>query len=413
MRVLLVNTRHFRGGGDSTYTFNLADLLRSKGHEVAFFAMQDPRNLPDPNADLFVSYIDFRELNRNRGLGAGLQVLERVVYSTEARSKFSQMLDRFRPDIVHLQSIHAHITPSVIFEAKKYHLPVVWTLHDYKMICPNSTFRIDTTGEICEACGKSSYYQPILKRCKKGSLLASATASVEAYVHALTRVRESVDVFLPPSVFLKDKLLDRGFSPTRVCHLPLVLPTEMFHADELIGDYILFLGRLEPVKGVHVLLEAARLAPEVKLILAGQLAQSLASDMSYLPTNTQYVGMKSGEELAQLLRHAKAVVVPSLWYENQPFSILEAFASGKPVIASDLGGMTELVIPQQRGLLVPPGDAEALAKAMRWMVANPGKAKEMGQTAQRYVINQHGPELHYERLMDVYSKVSGKVTPDV
>ncbi len=408
MRILLVNTCHFYGGGDSTYTFNLADLLRSKGHEVAFFAMQNPRNLPDPNADLFVSYIDLRELNRNRGLGAGLQVLERVIYSTEARNKFRQMLDRFRPDIVHLQSIHAHITPSVIFEAKKHHLPVVWTLHDYKMICPNSTFRIDTTGEICEACGRSSYYQPILKRCKKGSLLASVTASVEAYVHSLMRVRESVDVFLPPSGFLKDKLIGRGFSPARVCHLPLLLPTEKFHADELIGDYMLFLGRLEPLKGVRVLLEAARLVPEIKLMLAGRLAQSLASDMSSLPTNTQYVGMKSGEELAQLLRHAKAVVVPSLWYENQPFSILEAFASGKPVIASDLGGMTELVTPQERGLLVHPGDAEALAKAMRWMVANPVKAKEMGQTAQRYVLNQHGPELHYERLLGVYSRVSRK-----
>jgi glycosyltransferase involved in cell wall biosynthesis len=214
-----------------------------------------------------------------------------------------------------------------------------------------------------------------------------------------------VDVFLPPSVFLKNKLLDRGFSPARVCHLPLLLPTELFHADKLIGDYIFFLGRLEHIKGVHVLIKAAHLAPEVKVILAGQLAQSLGSEISSLPGNTQYVGMKSGEELAQLLRHARAVVVPSLWYENQPFSILEAFASGKPVIASDLGGMTELVVPQERGLLAPPGDAEALAKGMRWMMAHPGEAKEMGQTAQRYVINQHSPEVHYERLMGVYSKV--------
>jgi len=126
------------------------------------------------------------------------------------------------------------------------------------------------------------------------------------------------------------------------------------------------------------------------LILAGRVEEPLASELpALLPRNAQYVGMKQQEELRALLRGALAIVVPSLWYENQPFSILEAFASCKPAIASDLGGMKELVTPQKLGLLVPPGDAEALAKAMRWMAANPGQVKEMGQAAQRYVMDQH------------------------
>ena len=408
MKLLIINTRHFCGGGDSTYTFNLAGLLRSKGHDVAFFAMQDERNLPDPNDDLFVSHVDFRELNRYRNLATGFQVLRRVIYSTEARRKFGQMLDRFMPDLVHLQNIHAHITPSVIFEAKKRSLPVVWTLHDYKLICPNSHFLIDATGQICEACGRGRYYQAALKRCKKDSFLASSMAALEAYAHRLTRVRERVDAFLAPSIFLRSKLVERGFPAEKVHHLPLFLLEEMFHNGDDNEGYLLFLGKLKPIKGIRPLLEACRLALEIRLILAGGVEESLASELlTLLPPNAQYVGLKHGEELRQLLRNARAVVLPSLSYENQPLSILEAFACGKPVIASDLGGMTELVVHRERGLLVGPGDIEALAEAMRWMVRHPAAAREMGQTAQSYVLSQHGPEQHYQRLMDLYDQVGG------
>ena len=131
MRILIVNAFHFPGGGDSTYAFNLAALLRGKGHKVAFFAMQDGRNISDENSDLFVSHIDFAQLNRRKSLMSGLKIMRRVIYSTDARTKFGRLIKRFQPDIVHLQNIHAHITPSVIFEAKAQGLPVVWTLHDH------------------------------------------------------------------------------------------------------------------------------------------------------------------------------------------------------------------------------------------------------------------------------------------
>jgi glycosyltransferase involved in cell wall biosynthesis len=405
MKILLVNTRHFRGGGDSTYTFNLADLLRSQGHEVAFFAMQDSRNLPDPNADLFVGHIDFRELNRHRNPITGLQVLSRAIYSQEARRRFSRLVERFHPDIVHLQNIHAHITPSVIFEAKRRGLPVVWTLHDYKLVCPNSHFLIDTTGEICEACGKVSYYEPLLKRCKKNSRLASGMAALEAVCHRLMGVREYVAAFLAPSMFLSGKIIEHGFPPHKVHHLPYFLPSEAFHSRSKDQGYILFLGKLEPLKGIHPLLQACRRAPEIKVILAGRIEEPLANQLSTtMPSNVQYVGLKHGEELLHLLQNARAVVLPSLWYENQPFVILEAFACSKPVIASELGGMTELLSNEEHGLLVSPGDADALAEAMRWMVAHTAETTKMGQNAQQYALNHHGPRQHYEQLMSLYTQ---------
>lgn len=406
MRILLANSFHFYGGGDSTYTFNLANLLRSKGHRVAFFAMQDERNISDPNSDLFVSHIDFKEMNRNKNFLTGLRVMRRVIYSTEARKKFSQMLERLHPDIIHIQNIHAHITPSVIFEAKKRGLPVVWTLHDYKLICPNSHFLIDKKGEICEACSRNLYYKAVLKRCKKDSLLASAMASLEAYAHRIMGLRNIVDFFITPSAFLRRKLIDRGFPPEKVIHLPLFLTEDMFHDVNKDEGYLLFFGKLDPIKGIYPLLQACRKAKKIHLSLAGRAEEPLTRRfVEILPPNTKYVGMKYGDELRSLILKARAVILPSLWYENQPFSIIEAFAAGKPVIVSDLGGMTELVKNSKGGLLVQPGDVQALAEAMKWMVTHGQKVKEMGQAAREYAMREHSSQNHYERLMQIYERV--------
>jgi glycosyltransferase involved in cell wall biosynthesis len=324
MRVLLTNTRHFFGGGDSTYTFYLSELLKRNGHDVAFFAMEDAQNLQDSNSDLFVSYIDFKDLNRNKSILNGFKALRRVIYSSEARRKFGQMIDRFQPDIIHLQNIHAHITPSVIIEANKLGLPVVWTLHDYRLICPNSHFMIDATSIICEACGKGSFYQAALKRCKKRSFLASVLTSIEAYTHCMMGVRDRVDRFLAPSAFLRNKLIDKGFPPEKVIHLPLFLPDRMYSHTDYDDGYLLFLGKLDPIKGIYPLLKACRQVSEVRLLIAGRVEESIGGQLSeLLPSNAEYVGMRQGEELRRLLFGARAVVVPSLCYENQPFSITE------------------------------------------------------------------------------------------
>lgn len=316
------------------------------------------------------------------------------------------MLDRFQPDIVHLQNIHAHITPSVIFEAKARGLPVVWTLHDYKLICPNSHFLIDATGEICEACGRNAFYQTILKRCKKGSLLASTMASIEAYAHQMLRVRERVDAFLSPSAFLRDKFIDRGFQKAKVHHIPNFLNNDAFEKVEENNGYFLFLGRLAAIKGIHLLIDACRKTPDVKLIMAGSIEEKIQKEIpGSLPTNIRYVGLKHGEELKQLTKECRCLILPSLWYENQPYSILEAFAYGKPVIASDLGGMKELIGDSERGLLIPPGDVQALADAMQWMMNHPSEAKEMGDKAYNYVLSQHSPESHSRKLHSIYERL--------
>lgn len=405
MKILMVNTRHFYGGGDSTYTFNLAELLTRRGHQVAFFAMQDPRNLPDPNADLFVPYIDFRDLNQHKSLANGLQVLSRSVYSGDARRKFAALLGRFSPDIIHLQNYLLHITASIVFEARRRGIPMVWTLHDYALACPNSHFLIDRSGQICEACRGGRFYQAAFKRCKKNSRLASGMAAFVAYSNRWMAVVKKVDALLTPSRFLKGKLLENGFEEKKLHHLPLFLPEEKFWSGEQDQGYLLFLGKLEAIKGIDVLIEAARQAAGVQVLIAGSVSEPLASRLpQLLPPNARYVGLKYGQELTDLTHNALAVVLPSIWYENQPFSILEAFAAGKPVIASDLGGMTELVTHRQRGLLVPPGDPAALAEAMRWAASNRAAMQGMGNNARQYALENHSPDAHYQSLMQIYQQ---------
>lgn len=410
MNVVFANTRHFFGGGDSAYTINLCGLLRRYEHRVAAFAMRDERNLADPNADLFVDHIDFRALNGAVGIKSMAKVISRVIYSPENRRRFGLLVDRCKPDIIHLQGIHGHISPSIILEAKSRNLPVVWTLHDYKLICPNTHYFVDGTGEICEACGNLHYYRALVKCCKKNSLLASTMASIEAYSHRLMKIRDRVDCFLTPSDFLRKKLIENGGFPShKVFHVPLFVPQQTFSCIPEDGDYLLFMARLERIKGIHVLAEACRRVPAVKVLLAGAVEKSFAERLgTLLPDNARYVGLKHGEELKKLRSAARAIVLPSICYENQPFTILEAFASGKPVVASDLGGMTELIRHGERGLLVPPGDAEALAEAMQWMTGNPQEARRMGEAARMFAIAEHGEEVHLRRLLEVYSHALGR-----
>jgi glycosyltransferase involved in cell wall biosynthesis len=410
MRILLANTRHFRRGGDSTYTFGLADALRRADHEVAFFAMQGEQNERDPNEDLFVSYVDFRELNRHKSLAAGIQVLRRSIFSSEADEKFTQLVERFKPDVVHLQNIHAHLTPSIVFAARRLGLPVVWTLHDYKLMCPNSHFRVDDTGELCEACRPGRYHWAAVKRCKKDSLLASGMAALEAYAHWSSGLRSQVQCFLAPSRFLAGRLLDHGWPPDRVRHVPNFIAADASLSPRGAGSHFLFVGKLEALKGVDILLDAAEHVKGAPILLVGACDDpGLRERLGRLPANVRYLGPKTREEIDALLVDARALVLPSLCYENQPMTILEAFAAGVPVIGSCIGGIPELVAHKERGLLVEPGSALDLANAISQLDREPAKACEFGRAGHQYVVTHHSVAGHLEAVSDIYEHAVGSV----
>ena len=403
MRILLANTRHYRHGGDSTYTFALADALRDEGHVVGFFAMAGERNVPDPNEDLFVSYIDFRELNRRKTLAGGLHVLRRGIFSSEAEEKFIRLVERFKPDVVHLQNIHAHLTPSIVFAAARLNVPLVWTLHDYKLMCPNSHFRVDATGTICEACRPGRYYPAVVKRCKKSSLFASGVAALEAYAHWARGLRSRVHCFLSPSQFLAGKLFEHGWSSDRVRHVPNFVAVDARPSSRGSGSHFLFVGKLEPLKGIDTLLDAAACTPAAQILLVGGCDDpSVRERLGRLPANVRYLGAKTKYEIGELLADARAVLVPSVWDENQPMVILEAFAAGVPVIGSRIGGIPELVVEGQRGLLVEPGNARELAGAIAQFDQDGARGIEMGHAAREYVVSNHSVAGHLSAVTTIY-----------
>jgi glycosyltransferase involved in cell wall biosynthesis len=405
VRILLANTRHFRRGGDSTYTFGLADALRGADHEVGFIAMAGPHNEPDPNADLFVSHVDFRELNRKKSVATGLHVLRRSIFSSEAEEKFTKLVARFRPDVVHLQNIHAHLTPSIVFAASRVGIPVVWTMHDYKLMCPNSHFRVDETGALCEACRPGQYHWAVVKRCKKDSLLASGMAAVEAYAHWARGLRSRVHTFLCPSRFLAGKMLEHGWRSENVRHVPNFIDAGPTPAPRGEGKHFLFVGKMEALKGVDTLLDAAGQLNGAQVLLVGECDDpGIRERLGRLPSDVQYLGPKTRQEIAALLADARALVIPSLWYENQPMVILEAFAAGVPVVGSDIGGIPELVAHEERGLLVEAGSAHALAQAIGQLNRDAAKAKKLGQAAREYVVRHHSVSGHLESVTEIYHR---------
>jgi len=408
MRILIANTRHYAYGGDSAYAFALADALRNAGHEVAFFAMAGEKNVPDPNEDLFVSYIDFRELNRKKSLSTGVRVLGRSIFSVEAATKFNKLVERFQPDVLHLQNIHAHLTPSIIFAARKQGLPVVWTLHDYKLMCPNSHFLIDASGAVCESCRPGRYHWAVAKKCKKGSVMASAMASLEAYAHWIGGVPRKVNTYLAPSRFLANKLLEHGWPADRVQHVPNFIDAGPAVSRQSDGDYFLFVGKLEALKGIDTLLSAAAQVPHIPLRLVGGCDDpAIQARLDSLPPNVEHLGVQPRERVRELLAGARALVLPSVCYENQPMTILEAFAAGLPVIGSRIGGIPELVVDGERGLLFEAGDARGLAEAMWRLHDDVGAARAMGRGGRYYVTRHHSVERHVATVSEIYRNAIG------
>lgn len=408
MRILQIQTFHYYRGGDSTYMFNLSGLLESRGHEVVHFAMRHPDNLPSAQEKYFVSEVDFPRLLGRRTPAAGLSVLGRSIYSAEARRNISRLIDDLSPEIAHIHNCHSHLTTSILSPLRRAGIPIVWTLHDYRLVCPNSDFL--SGYEICERCLPNRFHHIVLRKCKKQSAGASFVAMAATVYDRLTRVPSRVQRFIAPSRFLAGKLAEGGFDPAKITTLPNFVDVDAFHPRPE-GDYALYFGRLSREKGVDILLEAMAHAGRGKLKILGDGParpglERLAAELGL--GNVEFLGYRSGDELKEILSGAQFVVLPSRWYENLPFSIMEAFASGKPVIASDLGGIPEMVEDGVNGLLFQAGDAQELARRLVMLLESPELRERMGHRGREKALELYNADYHYRRIIDIYGEVAGR-----
>jgi glycosyltransferase involved in cell wall biosynthesis len=405
MRVLLVNKYHYLRGGDCRYVFDLAEMLKEKGHDVRFFSMDHPKNITYEHSNDFVSHIDFKEELKRQGIKPKIKTLSRIIYSKEARVKFGRIIEEFRPDVIHLNSIHKHLTSSIILEANKKRIPIVWTLHDFNLICPNISFTANN--KVCESCKKLKYLAPIKMRCSNNSLASSTIIALEKMIHDIQRVKRRVNVFIAPSSFLRKKFSEFGFDENRIVVLPNFYKEESqktLTSKTTKSRYFLFLGRIDLGKGLETLCRAAKNAG-IRLILAGE--GPLKDDLSarYGSEMIKFVGFKTGKELSELRKEAWFLVLPSECYENNPFSIIESFADGVPAIGAKIGGIPELVKDGKTGFLFPAGNAVQLEETFRKAEKMSTKQRNsLGKNAKEQIMEENNPRAYYKRVMAVYKK---------
>lgn len=403
MNILVVNWAWYPSGGDWTYVENLVNIYQQKGHRIVPFSMKDERNYPTPYSDYFIENIDYKKVNK-RSLTAGIQVVMKSIYSLEAQKNLEKLLSDVKIDFAHINIIHHYITPTILKILKKRNIPIIWTLHEYTPICPDSIFV--SHGEICERCFGGAFYNCITHSCKKGSYLASTVAALENYVHKYLNYYAYVDYFVCPSVFQYEKYKQFNFFNEKLVQLyhgydyseiekAKSLP---LHTDE---KYIIFVGRLEKIKGVHTLLKAMRNCPEITLKIIGTGTQE--ADLKALKDilkvdNAAFLGKKSKQETLQLIDGAEFLICPSECYEVLGFTVVEAMALGKPVIGAAIGGIPEMVIDNYTGLLFEPGNTEQLAELIKSLYLRKDLIAEMGENAQRHIHTLINNETHFQRL---------------
>jgi glycosyltransferase involved in cell wall biosynthesis len=404
MKILHVNKFLYRRGGAEAYMLDLALLQQERGHEVEYFGMQYPENEPHRFEGLFPSRVDFDPPPaslREKVSGAG-----RLLWSPSAARGMEAILEAFQPDLVHLHNIYHQLSPSVLRPIGAAGIPAVMTLHDYKLACP--TYRFLDHGKICEACLPHRFWSPLIRRCNAGSFSASALNGLEMTVHTAAGLYGHVHRFACPSRFLAKKMREGRVYPERLRWIPNFVDVEAIRPKDAPGGSVVCAGRLSDEKGVDILIRAAAGYPRLRIDIAGEgpareELERLASAIG-VAERVRFHGRLPASELQALLRTASVMALPSRWYENMPLAVLEAFAAGLPVVASNLGGLPELVEQDVDGHVVPAEDPEALGDALDSLVGDPDRAFSMGRAGRVKAEVSFGPGPHLERLDAIYGE---------
>lgn len=397
-RVIIANKFYYPRGGDCMIAMGLERILRSHGHEVAVFAMDYPENVATPWQKYFPEEVSF-----SGGVGAKLKAARRVMGGGDVRKKFIRLIDDFKPDVVHLHNIHSYLSPVLAEIAHQRGIRVVWTMHDFKLMCPAYSFYRD--GKVCEAC-RENPREVIRKRCMKGSLAASMMAYMEHGAWNRLRLERCVDTFISPSHFMLAKMEEFGFTPSKLAYAVNFLdPAKMAILTEHVSEpsetepYACYIGRVVEGKGVDVLTEVfSRLPYRLKVAGAGPLLETLKRRYGKCG-NIEFLGMCDSAKVTELLQGATLSVVPSVLYDNNPLSVIESHSCGTPVIGARIGGIPEL-IDETNGITYPydkPADLEAAVRrgfSREW---------DRGLIASRARI-RYSTETHYTTLMDIYRR---------
>jgi glycosyltransferase involved in cell wall biosynthesis len=408
MKILLINYRYFLSGGPEKYMFGVKELLESHGHTVIPFSVASKKNVKSEYEHYFaepigsdeqVYYEEYKKTPKTV-----LQMLDRQFYSLGVKKKLEKLIEDTTPDVCYLMHHFSKLSPSVIDACKKHNIPVVMRVSDFLLACPGNLLMRDN--KICEECLHNSFLSAVKHKCVKNSFVGSFIKVSAMYFHRLIRVYRKVSYIVAPSSFTISKLKLK-LSKNHFVHIPTFInPAEKYNPK--LGDYALYAGRIEEEKGIMTLIKAFE-GTKHKLKIVGKSSTEYDEKIrEYVEdskiSNIEFTGFKQGEELWNIYRKARCVIVPAEWYENMPNMLLEGMLFSKPLIVSNLGSLKELITNNQNGLLFEPKNVTELRKKIELIFKNDKLAKKLGKNAYNEAITKYSPEKHYQRLISVFNK---------
>ncbi|MEO1429739.1 MAG: glycosyltransferase family 4 protein [Cyanobacteria bacterium J06633_8] len=390
MKILLLHNRYKLAGGEDGVVQVEKSLLEKNHHQV--------RLLEVTNDEI-------------AGGWSKVSAAASAIYSYSAKQQVSQEIIDFSPDIVHVHNFFPLLSPSIYDACQQHQVPVVQTLHNYRLACPKAIpFR---DGKVCEDCiSKPIPWDSVVHGCYRNSRVQSSVVAAMNTWHKLRGTwQQRVDAYIVFTQFQKEKMVQAGLPAQKIC----IKPNFMFTPDssgeeEQREDFLLFVGRLSEEKGVSVLIDAYLkndLSIPLKIVGDGPLRDKLQGKVknAALEDVIEFLGFQKKPTVLKLMRKARLLVFPSIWYEGFPLTIAEAFACGLPVVAPKLGGLSEIVDDGITGLHFQSKNTEDLASKIKWAIDNPNKTKEIGKNARIKYESKYTPEINYQQLMAIYQKV--------
>lgn len=396
MKVLFVNKFHYLKGGSEKYYFELAELMKEKGHEVAFFSMKNEKNIKTGCKEYFVEEIDLNT-------GSKLKALD-VIYSKANYKKMMEALEDFKPDIVHVNNFQRQLSASIIKAINKKNIPIVFTAHDMQAICPASAMLYK--GKICEDCIEKNYSACIKKSCIKDSKLKSYLGVLESKYYRTNKIYKKIDYIIAPSNFIKNQLIKGKlkFNKMETIHNFVINNKQAVNTDN--EGYAFYFGRLSIEKGILNIINAIKNIKKGSLVIAGDgpekgNIQGLIKEYN-LQDRIKLVGYLNQNDIKKYIRNSRFIIVPSIWYENCPYSILETMEIGKPIIGSKIGGIPELIEDGKNGFLYNYENVSELTKKMQCLYDDDELVRSQSIMSRKLYEEKYSEDIYYEKIIKIY-----------
>ena len=405
MKIIQINNIHFRRGGADIVYLNTGKLLEYHKHEVFYFSQENEKNENTSSNYYFVeetNYFDKTFLSK-------IYSIPRFFYSNESKSKLSSLINDIQPDLAHIHLYKGVLTPSILQVLKNNHVPVIITLHDYGLLCPHNLM-LDGKMNICTRCINGSALNCITHKCNRNNLMLSTISSLEFIFHKTFFPFENYfDKIIAVSKFGQSIHQKSKSLFNKIVHLYNFYPDlNQTEINTKKGDYILYFGRLSSEKGVETLFTAwlkEERKLKLKIVGTGELFEEL-NEKSIGRSNIEMLGFKSGDELNILIREASFIIVPSEWYENNPLTIIEAYANGKPVIGSNVGGIPEIINDGDTGFLFDMGSVNDLSdKITKAESIDELEYYRLSINARKFADKHFSEESHYHSLLSIYKEL--------